>query len=234
MTAPALPDDAVRLLRATAGPCEPLAVRSHDRAGEPTVREVRSGGGRRLFAKRHRNERMHRRETTAYRRLVPALGPGRAPTLLAADADSLLVVTTALPGTPVVGATPGPAEEREVHRQAGLLAARLHARPISGGVVGEQLPWHRERRRELDRARAAGPSEEDIAVRAGATPNERPHGVPRRLRTRTDARGVGGVPGLGSRRPPALRWALDHHRDEEVLGYARTVLDLLRHPAPPS
>ncbi|MFJ9460835.1 hypothetical protein ACIRST_37930 [Kitasatospora sp. NPDC101447] len=32
--------------------------------------------------------------------------------------------------------------------------------------------------------------------------------------------------------PAALRWAMDHHRDEEVIGYARTVLDLLRAPNP--
>ncbi|MFF7588841.1 hypothetical protein ACFZCK_15275 [Kitasatospora purpeofusca] len=33
-------------------------------------------------------------------------------------------------------------------------------------------------------------------------------------------------------RPAALRWSVGHRRDEDVLGYARTVLDLLRHPNP--
>ncbi|WP_354637416.1 phosphotransferase [Kitasatospora camelliae] len=31
--------------------------------------------------------------------------------------------------------------------------------------------------------------------------------------------------------PAALRWALDHHHDEEIVGYARTVLEQLRRPA---
>ncbi|MFB7667603.1 hypothetical protein ACFC1R_27350 [Kitasatospora sp. NPDC056138] len=102
MTAPALPDDADRLLRETAGPYELLGVRSQDRAGLPTVWKVRIGNGRRLFVKRHENEPMHRRETSACRHLAPALGPGRAPTLLATDVQSLTVVTTALPGAPAM------------------------------------------------------------------------------------------------------------------------------------
>ncbi|MEW1910337.1 aminoglycoside phosphotransferase family protein [Kitasatospora sp. NPDC085895] len=269
MIRPALPDAADRLLHETAGPYVVLGAHSRDRAGLPTVWEVRTGDGRRLFAKQLKNELMHRRETAAHRGLVPALGPGRAPVLLAEDTRSRLVVTTALPGTPAVKAALGPAEEREVYRQAGLLAARIHAHPAIGGVVGERLPWGRERERALDRAREARLPAEDIEVLAEATRVEPPHtspaachgdfgprnwlvhredggrltvgvvdfersqvkepvrrdlmrvvfqltprrpdlraasrsprGVPRRLRARADARGVGGVPGLGGDRLP--------------------------------
>ncbi|MEV6211563.1 aminoglycoside phosphotransferase family protein [Kitasatospora sp. NPDC051914] len=293
MTPPTLPDDADRLLREATGPCELLGVRSRDRAGRPTVWEVRAGDGSRLFAKRHKNGLMHRRETAAYRHLVPVLGPGRAPTLLAADARSLLVVTTALPGSPAVKAALGPVEEREVYRQAGLLAARIHAHPTSGGVVGERLPWSRERERALDRACDAQLCDEDIAALAEATRAEPPHTAPARchgdfgprnwiVQRHGDGRLSVGVvdfersqieepvrrdlmrvmlqltphrPDLrtaflaGYGRdltaeeraacrawaavdcPAALRWALDHHHDEEVLGYARTVLEQLRRPA---
>ncbi|MGW4895148.1 phosphotransferase family protein [Kitasatospora sp. NPDC004240] len=292
MTAPVLPEDADRLLRGAAGPYEPLGVRSRDRTGRPAVWEVRADDGSRLFAKRHKNALMHRRETTAYRHLAPALGPGRAPTLLAADARSLLIVTTALPGTPAIKATLDPAEEREVYRQAGLLAAHIHAHPASDGVVGERLPWDQERGRALDRARDARLSAEDIAVLAEATRAEPPHTAPVSchgdfgprnwlVHRRGDELVVGVIdfersqveepvrrdlmrvmlqqtphrPDLrtafltGYGRdltadewtacrawaavdcPAALRWALDHHHDEEILSYARTVLEQLRRPA---
>ncbi|MFF1792096.1 hypothetical protein ACFVX9_37255 [Kitasatospora sp. NPDC058243] len=100
MTPPALPDDADRPLRARAGPCGPAGG-----AGGCT------GDERQLFAKRHKNQFTHRRETTAYRNLAPALGPDRTPTLLTEDAHSLLVVTTTLPGTPVIKTILGPAQD---------------------------------------------------------------------------------------------------------------------------
>ncbi|MFF3071406.1 phosphotransferase family protein [Kitasatospora sp. NPDC057904] len=174
MTVPALPDDADRLLRSTAGPYEPLGVHSRNRAGQPAVWEVRTGDGRRMFAKRPKNELMHRRETAAYRGLVPALGPGRAPTLLAEDVRSLLLVTATLPGTPVISAALSAAEECEVYRQAGLLAARIHAHPIADGVFGKRLPWSQERERALARARDAQLSKGDVKVLAEATRAELP------------------------------------------------------------
>ncbi|MFJ2782089.1 aminoglycoside phosphotransferase family protein [Kitasatospora sp. NPDC087315] len=176
MTAHTLPDDAERLLHETAGPYGLPGVRSRDRAGRPSVWEIRTGDGRRLFAKRHKNELMHRRETSAYRHLAPALGEeGRAPTFLAEDTSSRLVVTTALPGTPAIKATLGPAEEREAYRQAGLLAARIHTHPTSDGVVGERLPWSKEREGAFARARDAQLSDEDVEVPAEATRIEPRH-----------------------------------------------------------
>ncbi|MFE7189300.1 phosphotransferase family protein [Kitasatospora sp. NPDC057541] len=289
MSAPRLPPDANRLLRETAGRYELLGVRSRDRAGHPSVWEVADADGCRLFAKRHKNALMHERETAAYRLLAPALGESRAPSLLAADASSLLVVTTALPGAPVISAALTTAEEREVYRQAGQLLAAVHTQPTVGAPVGEHLPWAQERARALARARDA--SLPDIEVLAAATRTAPPptalaycHGDfgPRNWLVRRDgdrltlglidfershveaparrdlmrvtlqltphrpdlraAFTTGYGRDLTPREraacrawaaidcPAALRWALEHHRDEEVLGYARTVLDLLRDP----
>ncbi|GGQ88101.1 hypothetical protein GCM10010195_49870 [Kitasatospora griseola] len=276
-------------MRETAGRYELLGVRAHDRAGHPNVWEVADGSERRLFAKRHKNALMHERETAAYRLLVPALGEGRAPSLLAADASSLLIVTTALPGTPVISTALTAAEERGVYRQAGQLLAAVHAQPTTGAPVGEYLPWAQERARALARARDARLPDEDIGVLAEATRTEPPpialaycHGDfgPRNWLVRRDAdpltlglidfersqveaparrdlmrvilqltphrpdlraaflagygRDLTAQERAASRAwaaidcPAALCWALDHRRDEEVLGYARTVLDLLR------
>ncbi|WP_224275001.1 aminoglycoside phosphotransferase family protein [Streptomyces sp. LS1784] len=293
MTTPTVPDDAARLLRETAGPYELLGACSPDPTGRTTVWEIRTGDGSRLFAKRHKNALMHQRETAAYRHLAPALGPGRAPTLLAEDGRTLLVVTTALPGVPAIKAALSPAEECEVYRQAGLLAARIHAQPTSVSVIGERLPWSQERERALARARDAQLSTEDTEVLAEATRTEPPHtalttchgdfgprnwlvqhqgadlivGVIDFERTqveepvrrdlmrvmlqltpyRPDLRaaflaGYGRVLTADEWAacrawaaidcPAALRWAFDHHHNEEILGYARTVLDQLRRPAP--
>ncbi|MCX4683007.1 aminoglycoside phosphotransferase family protein [Kitasatospora purpeofusca] len=292
MSTTEVPADVDRLLRAVADGYELLGVRSLSRAGHPAVWEVVGTDGRRLFAKRHRNPLMHERETAAYRLLAPALGGGRAPSLMAEDARSLLVITSALSGTPVVSTDLTAAEEHEVYRQAGQLAAVVHARPTAGAPVGESLPWDQERERALARAHDARLPAEDIAVLAEATRHEPPrtalaycHGDfgPRNWIVRRDgARLTLGVidfershveaPArrdlmrltlqLTPRRPDlraaftagygrdltrdertacrawaaidcpaALRWALDHH-DEEVLGYARTVLALLREPNP--
>ncbi|MFG2846342.1 aminoglycoside phosphotransferase family protein [Kitasatospora sp. NPDC048296] len=293
MSAAVVPEDVDRLVRETAGRYELVGVRSFARAGHPVVWEVADEGGRGLFAKRHKNALMHRRETTAYRILAPALGVGLAPDLLAENARSLLVITTALAGTPVIKAALTAAEEREVYRQAGRLAAVIHAHPTADAPVGGRLPWAEERERALARARDAQLTEEDIEVLAEATRAEPPitplaycHGDfgPRNWILRREGNDGGLTLGLidfersqadepvrrdlmrvmlqltphradlraaftaGYGReltareraacrawaaidcPAALRWALDHHRDEEVLGYARTVLDLLRAP----
>ncbi|MFE2728609.1 phosphotransferase family protein [Kitasatospora sp. NPDC059327] len=294
MSATAVPDDVDRLLRTTAGGYGLVGVRSRSRSGDPVVWDVVVAGGSRLFAKRHKNALMHQRETARYRLLAPVFGAGRAPALRAEDARSLPVVTTALPGTPVIHTDFTTAEEREVYRQAGQLAAIIHTQPTAGAPVGERLPRAQQRERALARARDARLADEDIAVLADATRTEPPrtalaycHGDfgPRNwiVRRDTDGRPVVGVidfergqveepvrrdlmrvtlqltqhrgdpraafaSGYGRELtaeersacrawaaidcPAALRRALDHHRDEEVLGYARTVLDLLRHPNP--
>ncbi|MEV8100495.1 aminoglycoside phosphotransferase family protein [Streptomyces sp. TLI_235] len=206
---------------------------------------------------------------------------------------SLLIITTALPGTPAITTTLTETEEREVYQQAGQLAARIHAQPVNGGPIGEQLPWGQERERALARARDARLPEADIAVLAEVTRTEPPpttpaycHGDfgPRNWILRRDGSqpvvsvidfersqieepvrrdlmrvmlqltphrpdlreafltGYGRELTAEERAacrawaaidcPAALRWALDHHRDKEILGYARTVLELLRRPAP--
>ncbi|MEV4558377.1 aminoglycoside phosphotransferase family protein [Kitasatospora sp. NPDC049285] len=293
MSAPTVPHDVDRLLRKTARRYELLGVPSHDRAGHPSVWEVIDGSGRRLFAKRHKNALMHERETAAYRLLTPVLGEGRAPALLAEAPRSLLIVTSALPGTPVISTALTTTEEQEVYQQAGRLLAAIHAQPTTGAPVGKYLPWADERARALARARDARLTDEDIEVLAEATRTEPPatvlaycHGdygprnwlvrrdddrltlglidfershveaparrdlmritlqlTPHRADLRT-AFTVGYGRDLTSQEqaacrawaaidcPAALRWALDHHRDEEVIGYARTVLDLLRDPNP--
>ncbi|MDH6709211.1 Ser/Thr protein kinase RdoA (MazF antagonist) [Kitasatospora sp. MAA19] len=292
MTVPAVPADVDLLLRRTAGPYEALATRSVDRQGRAAVWEILAADGRRLFAKRHKNTLMHHRETTAYRHLAPALGPGRAPTLLAEDPQALLVITTAVPGTPVITSALTEADELEVYRQAGQLAARIHTQPTADAPVGERLPWVRERERALARAREARLPEADVEVLAQATRTEPPHvspacchgdfgprnwlvrhdggtlvvGVidfertqveepvrrdlmrvmlqltPHRPDLRTAfltgyGRALSSAEWAACRAwaaidcPAALRWALDHHGDEEILGYARTVLELLRAPA---
>lgn len=169
-----MPADITRLLRATAEDYELLDVRSLDRAGHPVVWEALGAAGRRLFAKRHKNALMHQRETAAYRLLAPALGSGRAPALLAEDTRSLLIVTSALPGTPVISTDLTAAEEQEVYRQAGQLLATTHAQPTTGAPVGEYLPWAQERARALARARDARLSDEAVEVLADATRAEPP------------------------------------------------------------
>ena len=78
------------------------------------------------YLKRHSSGRFHAREVAALRGWARVLGPGRVPELAAADPGLLVMVVTAVPGEPVPGLGLGLREEREVHRQAGLLLGRLH------------------------------------------------------------------------------------------------------------
>ena len=89
--------------------------------GESTVRQVVDAAGARRIVKQVRSERHYAGEVTGLTSWAPALGPGRAPQLLGADDASQTVVTTCLIG--VVGAAGDP----DAHRQAGALAAGLHA-----------------------------------------------------------------------------------------------------------
>ncbi|WP_051900490.1 phosphotransferase [Streptomyces aureus] len=65
-------------------------------------------------------------ETFAYRHAVPALGPGRAPRLLATSPRHLALLVTALPGTPLSQLRLTEGALREVHWRAGSLIAQLH------------------------------------------------------------------------------------------------------------
>ncbi len=88
--------------------------------------ELISGTGEHVYLKQHSSARFHEREVAAYRHWTAALGPGRAPVLLAADADLRTMLVTAVPGQPARElAVPG-GTEAEIHRQAGMLLRRLH------------------------------------------------------------------------------------------------------------
>lgn len=107
------------------------------------VWEITTAGPHQYFVKRHPSPRFHEREVTAYQTLVPSLGPGRAPKLIATDRDLAAIVITGLPGRVVKGLALSPTMELEVHRQAGSLLRRLHDVPITvpggqgtGRVIG--------------------------------------------------------------------------------------------------
>ena len=87
---------------------------------------IASASGGCWYLKRHSSARFHAREVAALRGWAQALGPERAPELAAADPELLIMVMTAVPGRPVLEHRLSAREEREVHRQAGLLLGRLH------------------------------------------------------------------------------------------------------------
>ncbi|MFG2783826.1 phosphotransferase [Streptomyces prunicolor] len=66
------------------------------------------------------------RETFAYRHAVPALAPGTAPRLMAASAQQLALILTALPGLPLPQVRLTEAAQRNVHWRAGIIVAELH------------------------------------------------------------------------------------------------------------
>ncbi|WP_367825679.1 NUDIX domain-containing protein [Streptomyces sp. LMG1-1-1.1] len=91
-------------------------------------RAAGTGGGL-WFVKVHQNPKFHRRETDALRGWVPDLG-GAGPRLVAADPELLAVVVTPVEGRALHGALLAAAEEAEVLRSIGVLAARIHASPL--------------------------------------------------------------------------------------------------------
>jgi hypothetical protein len=62
------------------------------------VWEITTAAHRQYFVKQHPSPRFHQREVTAYQKLVPSLGPGRAPELITADQNLAAIVITGLPG----------------------------------------------------------------------------------------------------------------------------------------
>ncbi|MGB8944974.1 MAG: aminoglycoside phosphotransferase family protein [Streptomyces sp.] len=93
----------------------------------PSVWEIEGSDGTRWFAKQHVGPKLHRREVEAYQKWVGALGPDRAPALVASDAEARTVLVTAVPGASLDRLRLPAEQEREAYRQAGLLLARLHA-----------------------------------------------------------------------------------------------------------
>jgi aminoglycoside phosphotransferase (APT) family kinase protein len=90
------------------------------------VWELVSGAGEHFYLKQHSSALFHAREVSAYQHWTAQLGPGRAPVLLAADADLRTMVVTALAGQPARELAVPAAAEAEIHRQAGMLLRRLH------------------------------------------------------------------------------------------------------------
>ncbi len=78
------------------GPCEITQVLG------PAVARISAHGGAEYVVKKHADRDKHDREVHAYQHWTPALGSS-APQLVAADAQALTIVTTALNGHPYPG-----------------------------------------------------------------------------------------------------------------------------------
>jgi Ser/Thr protein kinase RdoA (MazF antagonist) len=142
----------------TAGRFGAVIDRSWPRNGS-NVWELVSDTGQHFYLKRHSSTLFHAREVSAYQHWTARLGPGRAPVLLAADADLQAMLVTALPGQPARElAVPG-GTEAEIHRQAGMLLRRLHGAvppasslPTTSRVVARVEDHLRRSGRLLERA----------------------------------------------------------------------------------
>jgi Choline/ethanolamine kinase len=96
------------------GPCEITQVFG------PAVARISARDGKEYVVKKHADRDKHDREVHAYRQWTPALGSS-APQLVAADAQALAIVTTALDSPPY----PGPLT-MSAHHQAGTILRRFH------------------------------------------------------------------------------------------------------------
>ncbi|MGI8334336.1 aminoglycoside phosphotransferase family protein [Actinomadura scrupuli] len=131
-----IPPPLADLARQAVGEITSVADRSWPRENS-AVWEITTAARRRYFVKRHPAPLFHEREVTAYREIVPVLGRGRTPELIAADRNLAAIVISGLPGEVVRGLSLSPSLELEVYRQAGGLLRRIHGVPITGpGVRG--------------------------------------------------------------------------------------------------
>lgn len=90
------------------------------------VWKVTDRAGTSWYVKQHVSGKSHTREMTAYAQWTPALGPYRAPHLVAADPARSTILITALPGSTLFTHDLPQAEERTVHRQLGALLRAFH------------------------------------------------------------------------------------------------------------
>jgi Choline/ethanolamine kinase len=106
------------------GPCEITEALG------PAVARVSARSGKEYVIKKHDYRDKHDREVHAYQHWTPALGSS-APQLVAADAQALTIVTTALDGHPHPGSLTAAA-----HHQAGTVLRCFHdaepPRPLPG------------------------------------------------------------------------------------------------------
>jgi pyruvate, water dikinase len=128
-----LPAHAAGYTRRIVGPFHLVATRSWRYHGGE-VWEI-SADATKYIVKRHNDSRHWRQEVAGYRRAA-ALTPGRVPSLIGADEDLTIVITTLLPGTGLDRAALGPDEERDAYRQAGTLLRSLHGAASSGSDAG--------------------------------------------------------------------------------------------------
>ena len=128
-----LPGPYTALARQVAGEITDVTDCSWQRDSSAVWRLTSASGGC-WYLKRHSSGRFHGREVAALQGWARALGPGRVPELAAADPELLVMVVTVVPGQLVLGSRLSADEEREVHRQAGQLLARLHESPVPPGA----------------------------------------------------------------------------------------------------
>ena len=94
------------------GPCEITEALG------PAVARISARSGEEYVVKKHADRDKHDREVHAYRHWTPALGSS-APQLVAADAQALTIVTTALDGRPY----PGPLSDQRLTTMPGRSCA---------------------------------------------------------------------------------------------------------------
>ncbi|MDQ0840346.1 aminoglycoside phosphotransferase family protein [Streptomyces sp. V1I6] len=120
-----LPATVQRWAEQRIGPVVAVRDASHDWY-RSKVWELEGSGARRWYVKISPSVKFFTRETRAYRHIVPVLGHSRAPDLVDSRAEDLVLLLTAVPGAPAPGLALTTGEWRAVHRQAGVLCARLH------------------------------------------------------------------------------------------------------------
>jgi pyruvate,water dikinase len=124
-TADILPADLAGFARSVLGACTLTASRSWPYHGGE-VCELAGPDYTGYILKRHPTDRHFSRETKGLR-WATALGPRRAPRLLAADRSLRAVIMSILPGITLLEADLSAADEREAYRQAGQLLRLLHS-----------------------------------------------------------------------------------------------------------
>lgn len=170
------------------------------------------------YLKQHPSVKLHAREVHAYARWTVALGPGRAPDLLAADPGLSAIIVSSVAGDVVSSRKLPEPDELEVHRQLGELLRALHtAEPERPAIMNSPSPDLLERKLELARPHlddGQGPLIRSLAGRLitlGGLPHVPTHGDPQLRNALWD----------GQRRRLALI-------DFERAGYASAVHDLVR------
>ncbi|MCX5275403.1 phosphotransferase enzyme family protein [Streptomyces virginiae] len=124
-TAKTLPALLLRWAEERIGAVSAIRDASHD-WDRSRVWELEGMGGVSWYLKVSPSEKFYMRESRAYRDVVPALGHTRAPQLVDSQARDLVMLLTAVPGAPAKELGLEVVEWRAVHRQAGVLCARLH------------------------------------------------------------------------------------------------------------